>query len=126
MPPAVIHDRPSSEGEAFLPRLYRPEEIAKALGCSVWWVKDRARRGLIPHARIGRGYRFTAGHLAEIVRFHEERPTGSASNAAAAIPAASTPSAAGPRAAQPPMPTTTLTVRLRARPPRRTHYRTGT
>ncbi|MFM9583553.1 hypothetical protein [Streptomyces caniscabiei] len=36
-------------GELTLPRLYRPEEIAETFGCSAWWVKDRARRRLIPH-----------------------------------------------------------------------------
>ncbi|WP_196218162.1 helix-turn-helix domain-containing protein [Streptomyces blattellae] len=124
MPPASVHHRPSTEGEAALPRLYRPEEIAEALGCSAWWVKDRARRSLIPHTRVGRAYRFTAEHLAEIVRLHEARPTRSADNAAAA-PAAATPPAARARASQSRRPPTASTAgRLRARPPRRTQYDT--
>ncbi|UNZ21807.1 helix-turn-helix domain-containing protein [Streptomyces sp. 891-h] len=124
MPPAFVHHRPSTESQASLPRLYRPEEIAEALGCSAWWVKDRAKRGLIPHARIGRAYRFTAGHLDEIIRFHEECPTRSAGNAAT-VAAAFTPPAARTHAVQPPRPTTTPTKgRLRARPPRRTRYKT--
>ncbi|MFC9847902.1 helix-turn-helix domain-containing protein [Streptomyces sp. NPDC060223] len=115
---------PVTEGGAPLPRLYRPDEIAEALGCSAWWVKDRARRGLIPHTRVGRAYRFTAAHLAEIVRLHEERPRRSASPAAVS-PAATRPPAARTRAAQPPGPTTAPTSgRLRARPPRRTQYET--
>ncbi|WP_435272050.1 helix-turn-helix domain-containing protein [Streptomyces parvulus] len=115
---------PGTEGGAPLPRLYRPEEIAEALGCSAWWVKDRARRGLIPHTRVGRAYRFTAAHLAEIVRLLEERPKRSVSSTSAR-PAATSPPAARTQAAQPPGPTTAPTTgRLRARPPRRTQYET--
>nr|WP_307783159.1 helix-turn-helix domain-containing protein [Streptomyces sp. MBT53] len=115
---------PGTEGGAPLPRLYRPEEIAEALGCSAWWVKDRARRGLIPHTRVGRAYRFTAAHLAEIVRLHEERPKRSLSSAPTG-PAVTSPPAARTRAARPPEPTTASTPgRLRARPPRRTQYET--
>jgi hypothetical protein len=122
MSPALVRRFPRTEGEAALPRLYRPEEIAEALGCSAWWVKERARRSLIPHARVGRAYRFTAEHLAEIVRLHEQRPTRSPGDAAA-VPAAATPPAARVRASQPRRPTTApATGRLRARPPRRTQY----
>ncbi|WP_406183916.1 helix-turn-helix domain-containing protein [Streptomyces sp. NBC_01006] len=92
-----------------LPRLYRPEEVAEALGCSAWWVKDRASRALIPFARVGRAYRFTAEHLAEIVRLHETRPPSAPSFGARAIR---------------PVPPLTTAVRpaagLRARAPRRT------
>lgn len=91
-----------------LPRLYRPEEIADALGCSAWWVKDRAARALIPFTRVGRSYRFTAAHLAEIVRMHEVRPAQRAEPGTATTPPA-------PRSR--PVPTA---ARLRARPPRRT------
>jgi excisionase family DNA binding protein len=124
IPPALVRRLPGTEGGAPLPRLYRPEEIAEALGCSAWWVKDRARRGLIPHTRVGRAYRFTAAHLAEIVRLHEERPKRSVSSAPASR-AATSPPAARTRAARPPEPTTAPTPgRLRARPPRRTQYET--
>ncbi|MGW6614970.1 DNA-binding protein [Streptomyces erythrochromogenes] len=92
-----------------LPRLYRPEEIAAALGCSVWWVKDRASRTLIPFTRVGRAYRFTAEHLSEIVRLHETRPPSAPSLSTRAIR---------------PVSLLTMAVRpaagLRARPPRRT------
>ncbi|MEV8030850.1 helix-turn-helix domain-containing protein [Streptomyces sp. NPDC086182] len=115
---------PGAEGGAPLPRLYRPEEIAESLGCSAWWVKDRARRGLIPHTRVGRAYRFTVAHLAEIVRLHEERPKRSLRSAPAG-PAVTSPPAVRTRAAQSPRPTTAATTgRLRARPPRRTQYET--
>ncbi|MGJ5876647.1 helix-turn-helix domain-containing protein [Streptomyces griseiscabiei] len=124
MPPALVQRLPGTEGGYPLPRLYRPEEIAEALGCSAWWVKDRARRGLIPHTRVGRAYRFTAAHLAEIVRLHEERPKRSVSSTPVSR-ATTSPPAGRTRAARPPEPTTAPTPgRLRARPPRRTQYET--
>ncbi|MFD3352692.1 helix-turn-helix domain-containing protein [Streptomyces fradiae] len=109
-------------GDIPLPSLYRPEEIAAALGCSAWWVKDRARRSLIPHTRVGRAYRFTAEHLAEIVRLHEERPTRSL-GALVPVPEAAPPSSTPTRDSQPRRPATSPPAgRLRARPPRRTQY----
>ncbi len=124
IPPALVRRFPGTEGGAPLPRLYRPEEIAEALGCSAWWVKDRARRGLIPHTRVGRAYRFTAAHLAEIVRLHEERPKRSFSSAPTG-PAVTSPPAAQTRAAQSSRPATAAAAgHLRARPPRRTQYET--
>jgi excisionase family DNA binding protein len=71
IPPAAA---PAPHAEAAFPRLYLPEEVAAVLGCSAWWVKDRARRRLIPFTRLGRAYRFSDDHLAEIIRMHEERP----------------------------------------------------
>ncbi|MGP4115483.1 helix-turn-helix domain-containing protein [Streptomyces sp. 4N509B] len=100
-------DRPHSD--ATLPRLYRPEDIAAVLGCSVWWVKDRARRRLIPYTRVGRAYRFTPDHLAQIIRMHEALPQKQA--ATSAVSRTPTP--------QPPPSRAEPTVRLRARPPRR-------
>ncbi|WP_369242681.1 helix-turn-helix domain-containing protein [Streptomyces sp. R21] len=107
-----------------MPRLYRPEEIAETLGCSVWWVKDRARRRLIPHTRVGRAYRFTAGHLAEIIRIHEEPATRSAqrTHPRTPQPAPTTTSSRTGRLPQPPMPSA---QRLQARPPRRSQYGTA-
>ncbi|MFH9654943.1 helix-turn-helix domain-containing protein [Streptomyces sp. DT24] len=94
-------------------RLYRPDELATALGCSAWWVKDRARRHQIPFVRVGRAYRFTAAHLTEIIRLHEERPTVAARPPApAAVAAAPARRSSAPESAVP-------SGRLRARPPRR-------
>ncbi|GGQ45228.1 hypothetical protein GCM10010267_04330 [Streptomyces griseorubens] len=113
--PAPVPHRPS---DAPPTRLYRPEEIADTLGCSAWWVKDRARRRLIPHTRVGRAYRFTAEHLAEIIRLYEERPTRPAQT-----PARATEPLSGLRtqtgSAQPHRPVVAPAARLRARPPRR-------
>ncbi|WP_371547520.1 helix-turn-helix domain-containing protein [Streptomyces sp. NBC_00554] len=57
-----------------LPPTYSPAEIAEALDCSEWWVKEQARRRRIPFIRGGSGYRFTADHVEEIFRILEERP----------------------------------------------------
>lgn len=113
--PAPGPHRPS---DAPPPRLYCPEEIADTLGCSAWWVKDRARRRLIPHTRVGRAYRFTAEHLAEIIRLYEERPAKPAQAAAGATEPFSAPGAQT-GSAQPRRPVVAPTTRLRARPPRR-------
>ena len=32
-----------------------PEEVAKTLGMSMWWVREQARRGRIPHLRLAKG-----------------------------------------------------------------------
>lgn len=107
MPERPHHETP-------VPRLYRPEEIADVLGCSAWWVQDRARRRLIPFTRVGRAYRFTAEHLAEIIRLNEERPAQAPDKpgAAAQRPVPRRPVSA---AAHPPA----QVERLRARSPRR-------
>ncbi|MGA5132673.1 helix-turn-helix domain-containing protein [Streptomyces olivoreticuli] len=68
------HARRHSATDAPLPRLYRPAEIAEALGCSEWWVKEQARQRRIPFTRLGGAYRFTTEHFTEIVRVFEERP----------------------------------------------------
>ncbi|MEV6946948.1 helix-turn-helix domain-containing protein [Streptomyces sp. NPDC051172] len=110
IPPASA---PTAAAEVALPRLYVPEEVAAVLGCSAWWVKDRARRRLIPFTRVGRSYRFTDEHLAEIIRMNEARPALPQQRAVKAAPAAKTP------AAQLPSSPAASTARLRARPPRR-------
>lgn len=113
--PAPVLHRPS---DAPPPRLYRPEEIADTLGCSAWWVKDRARRRLIPHTRVGRAYRFTAEHLAEIIRLYEERPVQPAQTAERATEPLSE---LGTQidSAQRRRPAVAPATRLQARPPRR-------
>ncbi|MEU4617492.1 helix-turn-helix domain-containing protein [Streptomyces umbrinus] len=102
---------PVPHSEAALPRLYVPEEVAAVLGCSAWWVKDRARRRLIPFTRVGRAYRFTGEHLAEIIRMNETRPASPQQHSAARAPKPPT-LRLSPPAAVP-------TARLRARSPRR-------
>jgi excisionase family DNA binding protein len=107
-----VPERP--EREAPVPRLFCPEEIADVLGCSAWWVQDRARRRLIPFTRVGRAYRFTADHLAEIIRLNEEHPAQTAEKSGVAPPRPC-PRRTAPAAAHPPA----QVERLRARSPRR-------
>ncbi len=92
-----------------LPPVYLPRDIAEALHCSEWWVKEQARRGRIPFSKPAGSYRFTAEHFAEILRIFESRPAGSGSIVAPAAPVRR------PQAAQLAVPVT----RLMARTPRR-------
>ncbi len=54
--------------------LHSAADVARMLGCSEWWVKEQARKRRIPYSFIGGSYRFTDGHVAEIVRLFEVRP----------------------------------------------------
>ena len=94
-----------------LPRLRKPEDIAEALGCSAWWVREKARRREIPFVKVGGAYRFTDDHLTEIIALFEQRP-GEPSSSRASTPRR--------RAQTPP---SEVVVRLQARAPRR--RRTG-
>ncbi|MFG2130658.1 helix-turn-helix domain-containing protein [Streptomyces sp. NPDC048751] len=94
-----------------LPQLYSAADVAQALRCSEWWVKEQARRGRIPFTKPGGSYRFTAEHVAEITRIFESRPTGSSS---AAVPVSQS---ARRRAA-----TAVSVTSLKARPPRRARH----
>jgi excisionase family DNA binding protein len=95
-----------------LPRLYSPDEVAQAIRCSEWWVKEQARKGRIPFTRTGGAYRFTAEHYKEIIRVFEERP---AEGTKPGVPTGTSPVRRARRAA----PTTAPVVQLRARAPRR-------
>lgn len=88
-----------------LPPVYLPRDIAKALHCSEWWVKEQARRGRIPFSKLGGRYRFTAEHFAEIMRIFESRPSESGSTVTPAAPAQRR------QAAQVTAPVTRLTAR---------------
>ncbi|MGW1758463.1 helix-turn-helix domain-containing protein [Streptomyces mirabilis] len=92
-----------------LPPTYSPAEIAEALDCSEWWVKEQARRRRIPFIRSGSGYRFTRSHVEEIFHILEERPD---QVNAPAIPATST-------RRRTVVPFDAPAVQLRARRPRR-------
>ncbi|WP_158840939.1 helix-turn-helix domain-containing protein [Saccharothrix deserti] len=66
--------QPGVNSAGQLPRLHTPQEIADALGCSEWWVKEQARRRRIPFVMVGGAYRFSSKHLDEIVATFEQRP----------------------------------------------------
>lgn len=55
-------------------RLYTAEEAAPILRVKPSWMKTKAREGEIPFTMLGGSYRWTAGHLAEIVQLFERRP----------------------------------------------------
>jgi hypothetical protein len=91
---------------------YTAAEVASALRCSAWWVKDQARRRRIPHCWVAGSYRFTEEHLAEIQRLLERRPTVPAEPG---IPAGTSAAPARHDTSN----QTDATSGLRARPPRR-------
>ncbi|MGW5178231.1 helix-turn-helix domain-containing protein [Streptomyces sp. NPDC004082] len=94
-----------------LPRLYSAADVARALGCSEWWVKEQARRGRIPFTKVGGSYRFTAEHFAEIPHIFESRPTeGHASTPATQAPRRRASTTAAPATS------------LKARTPRRVRH----
>jgi hypothetical protein len=95
-----------------LPPVYLPRDVATALHCSEWWVKEQARRGRIPFSKVGRSYRFTADHFAEIMRIFESRPAESAVTAAIAAAPVTRIRQAAPA-------TVNQAAPLRARTPRR-------
>ncbi|MGP8300174.1 helix-turn-helix domain-containing protein [Streptomyces inhibens] len=107
----ISHSRHSVTAAA-LPHLYSAAEVAEALGCSEWWVKEQARKGRIPFIRTGGGYRFTMEHFEEILRVFEKRPLRSQA------PAPEGASAPRPRPRHPQQPTAPV-VRLHAKSPRR-------
>jgi excisionase family DNA binding protein len=69
-----------------LPPVYLPRDIAKALHCSEWWVKEQARKGRIPFSKVGGSYRFSADHFDEIMRIFEKRPVEPLNVAADLVP----------------------------------------
>lgn len=62
------------DGSAALPVLFTPEEIAKQLGRSGWWVREQCRRDRFPHTRAGGAIRFTRQQFEELLQILERRP----------------------------------------------------
>ena len=95
---------------------YTAAEVASALRCSAWWVKDQARRGRIPYCWVAASYRFTEEHMAEIQRLLERRPTVPVRPGTPAAPSATS----GRTARRSPAPREVgASAGLRARAPRR-------
>ena len=40
-----------------------PEDVARTLGTSPWWIREQARRGRIPHLRLGKRIRLLPEHV---------------------------------------------------------------
>ena len=91
-----------------VPTLYTAEEAAKALRVRQSWLERQAAARKIPFTMLGGSYRFTAGHLAQIVHIFEAAP------APAAVPATSTSS--GPVRRRRTTTATGQATPLRARP----------
>jgi excisionase family DNA binding protein len=109
LPRDPAHRPVASGGSGLPPRLLAPREVARALGCSEWWVKEQARRRRIPFTKVGGAYRFTPEHLTEIIGIFEHRPTDTAATAVTTTPRRRT---AAPHTPAP-------VVQLHARQPRR-------
>ncbi|WP_071812594.1 DNA-binding protein [Lentzea guizhouensis] len=97
------------------PKLHKPVDVAKRLGCSEWWVKEQARRRRIPYSWIGGRYLFTDAHINEIVLICEKRPVS--------VETPVTHQGESPRSV--PSSGEQPVVRLRARPPRRARATAG-
>lgn len=60
-----------------------PEEVAEVLGMSPWWVREQARRGRIPHLRMGKGrIRLLPQHVDALVALVTVEPLTAANSAA--------------------------------------------
>ena len=63
-----------------------PEDVARTLGTSAWWVREQARRGRVPHLRLGKGrIRLLPEHVDALVALFtvESRPPAAEQSAAA-------------------------------------------
>ncbi|WP_082515919.1 helix-turn-helix domain-containing protein [Cellulomonas sp. Leaf395] len=64
-----------------------PEEVAQMLGASPWWVREQARRGRVPHLRLGRGrIRFLPEHFDALVKMVTVQVNGIANEPPASQP----------------------------------------
>ncbi|MEQ4209902.1 helix-turn-helix domain-containing protein [Actinopolymorpha sp. B9G3] len=90
-----------------VPTLYTAEEAAKVLRVSQSWLERQAAARRIPFTLLGGCYRFTAEHLAQIVRIFESSPCSESSP---------TPSPSSRPRRVTPTGTTTGTAPLRPRP----------
>lgn len=93
------------------PRVYTADEAAAILRCKPSWLKEQARLRAIPFTLIGGSYRWTAGHLNEILALREHRPQAPARTSGSAPRKA-------PRLPDPPAEAPEVPL-LQARPPRR-------
>ena len=61
-----------------------PEDVARILGTSPWWVREQARRGRIPHLRLGkRRIRLLPEHVDALVALFTVDGDGADDNAPA-------------------------------------------
>ncbi len=72
MQPARSGDSASPEAEQLL---YTPDEAASLVAVTAHWLISRARKGEIPHHRLGKLYRFGREDLEAIKQMHAQ-PVG--------------------------------------------------
>ncbi|MEV3980770.1 hypothetical protein [Nonomuraea sp. NPDC049758] len=61
--------------------LYTPEQAEERLNLNALWLKRQAKVGRIPCWRMGKLYRFTEEHIAEIARIGSKKATAEAGRA---------------------------------------------
>jgi hypothetical protein len=54
--------------------LLNREAAGARVGKTGYWMVAQARAGNIPHKRVGRDYKWTEAHIAEILAMAERRP----------------------------------------------------
>lgn len=64
-----------------------PEQVARVLGTSPWWVREQARRGRVHHLRLGKGrIRFLPEHVLELIEVFTVEPTESQTGGGSSVP----------------------------------------
>lgn len=76
MQPERSSDTPPAETEQLL---YTPKEAAGMVSLTAHWLITRARKGEIPHHRVGKLYRFGREDLEAIKKMHAQ-PVGKKSD----------------------------------------------
>lgn len=61
------------------PEVFTIIEAARVLRVPEGWLRKKVTAGLVPHTRLGKHVRFTAGHLAQILSDGEPVPCSDAS-----------------------------------------------
>ena len=69
---AERHDADAARRGDWVPTLYTANEAAAILRVTKSWLERQAAARRVPFTMLGGGYRFSAGHLAQIVDIFEE------------------------------------------------------
>lgn len=65
--PSVRQQETKRESD-FSHRLIYAEDVAEKIGMTPQWVYDQSRRGLIPHVKLGRFYRYRPSSIDDWLR----------------------------------------------------------
>lgn len=58
-----------------LPSLHTPQDIAKSLSVSAWWVKEQARKGRVSAVKAAGAWRFTDAQYEQLLALHTTEAT---------------------------------------------------